>query len=249
MNENFSRSMTRPALAILLMVVVTTAGCSATRARHDAPEPSGFLGDYTQLQKHADFPAAAVYVRPGVEWSSYQSIEIASVGMWVNEETENLSPGDRQKLTDLLYQTLHDELAQYFVVTQKPDAHTIRLRAALTQAQGAKVALRTVTTIVPQLRLVGTAVGLVGDTSSTVGSATVEVEGLDAVTNQRLLAAVDSRAGTKAIFTSRAYESWGDVAAAFQLWSKRIAWQLARHGVQRKPGAAMPAEPTESRSL
>jgi hypothetical protein len=123
------------------------------------------------------------------------------------------------------------------------------LRVALTQAQGAKVGLRTITTVVPQLRMAGGVVGLAADTATTVGSATVEMEVLDPVTNQRLAAAVDDRAGTKVLFAKRSYQTWGDVGAACDYWSNRIAWQLARHGVQRRPGVAMPEEPSESRSF
>jgi len=39
------------------------------------------------------------------------------------------------------------------------------------------------------------------------------------------------------------------VEAACSYWSDRIAWQLARHGVQRKPGVGMPEEPKESRTI
>jgi hypothetical protein len=86
-------------------------------------------------------------------------------------------------------------------------------------------------------------VGLSADVAATVGSATVEMELRDSITDERLAAAVDSRAGNKALFTKRTFEKWGDVEAADRFWSQRIAWQLARHGVQRKPGAPMPEEP------
>ena len=101
----------------------------------------------------------------------------------------------------------------------------------------------------PWLRMAGALVGLGADTATTVGSATVEVEMLDPVTNQRLAAAVDDRAGTKVLFAKRAYSTWGDVGAACEYWSKRVAWQLARQGVQRKAGVGMPEEPTESRTI
>jgi hypothetical protein len=135
------------------------------------------------------------------------------------------------------------------MLANQPGPGTLRLRAALTQAKGARVVLRTVTTVVPQLRIAGTLVGLAGDTATMVGTATVEVEILDSVTNERLAAAVDERAGTKVLFAKRAYTTWGDVEAACDYWAKRVAWQLARHGVQRKPGAAMPEEPSQSRTI
>ena len=77
----------------------------------------------------------------------------------------------------------------------------------------------------------------------------MEMDVLDAVTNERLAAAVDQRAGTKALFAKRAFTTWGDVEAACDFWSSRAAWQLARQGVQRKAGVPMPEEPSQSRSL
>jgi hypothetical protein len=235
--------------AVLVVALLVVTGCAATRGRRGEPEESGFLRDYSMLKENPDYPAAAVYVRPGVQWSRYNSVQLQSVGLWGSDITENVSPEDQQKLTDALYQSLYDELSKYFVVTSQAGPNTLRLRVALTQAKGAKVGLRTITTIVPQLRLAGSLVGLAGDTAATVGSATVEMEILDPVTNQRLAAAVDDRAGTKVLFAKRAYQTWGDVAAACEYWSKRIAWQLARHGVQRKPGVPMPEEPSQSRSI
>jgi len=236
-------------LAGMVVLLLTMPACTATRGRRGTPEESGFLRDYAQLQKSPDYPASLVYIRPGVQWASYNSVQLESVGLWGNESTQNLSAEDRQMLTDMLYTSLYNELSKYFVVTNQAGPNTLRMRVALTQEQGAKVGLRTVTTVVPQLRVVGTLVGLGGDTATTVGSATVEMEILDPVTNQRLAAAVDSRAGTKVLFAKRAYQTWGDVGVACDYWSQRISWQLARQGVQRKPGVAMPEEPSESRTI
>ncbi|HVN86809.1 MAG TPA: DUF3313 domain-containing protein [Candidatus Binatia bacterium] len=242
----WSRRTVVTGMAVLLTM---TAGCTATRGRRGTPEESGFLRDYSQLQKNPDYPASLTYIKPGADWSRYSAIQLDSVGLWGGDSIQKLSAEDRQMLTDTLYKSLYDELSKYFNVTTQAGPNTLRLRAALTQAEGANVAIRTVTTVIPQMRVVGTVVGLGADTATTVGSATVEVEVLDPVTNERLAAAVDSRAGTKVLFASRAYSTWGDVKAACDYWSKRISWQFARAGVQRKPGVAMPEEPSESRTI
>lgn len=235
-------------LAFLVAVPLVVGGCAATRGRRGEPEESGFLRNYSQLQKNPDYPAALVYIKPDVKWANYNSVQIDSAGLWVNEDT-SISEEDQKQLTDDLYTALHTELSKYFVVTNQPGPNTLRLRVALTEAQGAKVGLRTITTVVPQLRLAGGLVGLAGDTAATVGSATVEMEVLDSISNQRLAAAVDARKGTKVLFAKRQYTTWGDVEAACEYWSKRISWQLARAGVQRKAGVPMPEEPSESRSI
>ena len=245
--HTFNKRIASTAVAGLCLSLALS-GCAATRGRRGAPEESGFLRNYSQLQKSPDYPAALIYIKPGVQWSRYNSIKIESAGLWVKEDTK-LSPEDQQMLTDMVYKTLYDELSKYFMVTSQAGANTLLLRTALTQAQGAKVGMRTVTTVVPQLRLAGSLIGLGGDTATMVGSATVEMEALDSVTNERLAAAVDQRAGTKVLFAKRAYQTWGDVQAACEYWSRRLAWQLARQGVQLKPGATMPEEPKESRTL
>ena len=237
------------ALAVLIAAPVLVSGCTATRGRRGAPEESGFLRDYSQLAEVEGYPAARIYIRPGVQWSRYNAIQLDSVGLYTDASTANLSPEDQQMLTDMLYKSLYEDLSKYFTIVDHAGPNTLRLRVALTQAQGAKPVLRTVTTVVPQLRVLGSIVGLAGDTAATVGSATVEMEVLDSDTNQRLAAAVDDRAGTKVLFAKRAYSTWGDVQAACGYWGGRITWQLARHGVQLKPGAGMPEEPKESRTI
>jgi uncharacterized protein DUF3313 len=239
----------RAVLAVLVLVLLMVAGCTATRGRRGTPEESGFLRNYSQLQEVEGYPAARVYIRPGVQWSNYNAIQLDSVGLYADPSTANVSPEDQQMLSDTLYKSLYDDLSKYFTVVNQAGPNTLRLRVALTQVSGAKPVLRTVTTVVPQLRLLGGVVGLGGDTAATVGSATVEMEVLDSVTNQRLAAGVDDRAGTKVLFAKRAYTTWGDVQAACGYWAGRISWQLARQGVQRKPGVGMPEEPSESRTI
>jgi len=237
------------ALAVLIAVPVLVSGCTATRGRRGTPEESGFLRDYSNLAEVEGYPAARVYIKPDAQWGRYNSVQLDSVGLYLDAATTSLSSEDQQMLTDTLYNTLYEDLSKYFTIVNQAGPNTLRLRVALTQVSGAKPVLRTLTTVVPQLRVAGALVGLGADTATTVGSATVEMEVLDSATNQRLAAAVDDRAGTKVLFAKRAYTTWGDVDAACGYWSQRIAWQLARHGVKRKAGVGMPEEPKESRTI
>jgi len=233
---------------VLLALTVLIGGCTATRARRDAPQ-TGFLGDYSSLQKNPDYPAALVYIKPNTRWAKYNAIQFESAGVYASDKTSSVSPEDQERLAGMLYNTMSQELGKYFPLANSPSPNTLKVRVALTQAQGAQVALRTVTTAVPQLRMASTATGLASDTAATVGTATAEMEAVDSVSGERMAAAVDARAGTKALFAGRSYEKWGDVQAAIDYWSKRAAWQLSRQGVQLKPGATPPAEPQEPRSF
>jgi hypothetical protein len=213
---------------------LASLGCAAVRGRRGAPERSGFLGDYGGLAKREGYEAQLVYVNPRADWSRYAAVEIDSVTLWASREDVKLPPEDQQMLTDLVYRALHDRLGARFEITEQPGADVLRVRAALTQAKGANVPLRTVTTIVPQMLLLSTAVGLAADTAATVGAATVEIEALDSITGERLAAEVDERAGTKSLLTTRTFSKWGDVEAACKFWAERAAEFLARQGVRTK---------------
>ena len=225
------------ACTALLGTSIMLAGCGAVRARRGNAKESGFLRDYSKLEHNKDFPAQEVYINPDAVWPRYDSVQIDSVTLWVNQQTGKLSANDKQMLTDTLYRALHQQLGQQFVIAEHPGERVLRLRAALTQAKGAIVPLRTVTTFVPQLRLISTAVGLSADTATTVGSATVEVEAVDSMSGVRLAAVVDSRAGTTALFSGRTFQKWGDVEAAADFWATKVTKALVKLGVRRKEGA------------
>ena len=227
----------RTRVIVALALALALASCAQTRARRGAPEHGGFLGDYSQLEKREGFPASEVYHSPNATWVKYDSIQLDSVTLWATEDRETFTDEERQRLTDVLYEALYEELSEQFRMAESPGPRVLRVRAALTQARGANVPLRTMTTVVPQLRTASTAVGLAADVAYTVGSATVEAEVLDSVTNERLAALVDERAGTKALISTRTFRTWGDVEVVCQYWARQAARNLVRLGVRRRAGA------------
>jgi hypothetical protein len=222
----------------ILVISAVLVSCAAVRSRRGTPEQSGFLGDYSQLTQREGADAQLSYVAEGVDWRAYNAVEIDSVTIWVNEETAKFSDEERQMMTELIYTALHQELGAQFEVVDHAGPGVMRLRAALTQAEGSSVVLRSVTSILPPAFILSTVGGLSTDTAATVGTATVEVEVSDAISGKRLAAAVDSRAGTKSILAgSRTFTKWGDVEAAAQFWAQRVTAFLVRQGVERQPGA------------
>lgn len=225
-------------LLLLGVLCVGLLDCAAVRGRRGDPEQSGFLGDYSQLKEQEGYDAALVYVAPDVEWGAYEAVHIDSVTLWGHGDMGRISEEDRQMLTNILFKSLREQLGAQFPLADRPGSDVLRVRAALTQAKGAKVALRTITSFLPPAWVVSSAGGLATDTASLVGTATVEIEVLDAITSERLAAAVDSRAGTKSILAgTRTFTKWGDVEAAGLFWANRVTGFFVRQGVQRKPGA------------
>jgi len=208
------------------------ASCATTRTVRSAAESSGFLGDYSQLRPGQGKEAQLVYLKPDTNWAQYQAIILDSVTLWKNDETAKISDEDAQQLTDYFYAQLHEQLSQDYQIVENPGPGVMRLRAAITEAKGAKVAGNAVTTVVPQLKLLTTAGGLATDTRGFVGEATVEAEITDSVTGTRLAAGVDERAGTKAYRAG--LKEWSHVKRAFEYWAERLRERLAE---LRKGGA------------
>ena len=226
------RRMNHAVLILALVAFTLTAvACAGTRGRRSAPEESGFLRDYSQLTENKDMPAKLSYVNPQANWSGYDAIWIESVSMWANTETSKLKPEDKQMLTDFFYKALHDELSKDFRIADGPGPGVLQFRAALTEAKGANVPLKAITTIEPQLKMASTLVGVAADVVVTVGEATLEAEVLDSVTKVRLAAAVDQQAGKK-WYTQ--LKTWSDVKAACEHWSENLRERLIEEGVRKK---------------
>ena len=220
----------------LASLALAAAGCGIirpTRGRHfEDAKHSGFLRDYSQLAEREGFDAQEVYVSPDAVWKSYNAVYIESVTLWVSDESKKPKAEEQKMLTDLLYKGLHDKIAEKFTIADKPGPGVIKIRAALTEAKGARVALNTVTTVVPQLRAVSTIAGLGTDTAALVGAASMEAEASDGITDDRLAAVVDSRAGTKGVL--RMLSKWDDVEAICNHWGERMRDFLVKQGVQQK---------------
>jgi hypothetical protein len=219
----FSRGHSKAALVVVLALSAVLVGCATTRATRGA-EPQGFLGDYSQLREGEGDEAQLVYINRLVNFSKYNAVIIDSVTFWETGESK-LSKEDKQALTDELYLSLDTKLKERgFATVERPGPNVLRLRAAITEARGAKVVANAVTSIVPQTRLITTLGGMATDKAVLVGKAGIEVELQDSLSGQRVAAGVDERVGTKTI--RGAFGEWKHVTEAFDYWAGRIAKRL-----------------------
>jgi hypothetical protein len=214
-----------PLLFAVASLVLAVAACALTRSPRERAEPSGFLGDYSQLREGMDDEADFVYTNPDVDWSRYDAILIESVAVWHRgSEQVEISEAEAEALATYLYNALHQELGKDYQIAERSGSGVMRLRAAITEAEGANRAGKAITSVIPQLRTLSTLGGMGADMAVVVGEAAIEVDLRDSETDERLMAAVDERWGTKALRAG--FSEWGDVEHAYDFWAKRIRERL-----------------------
>ena len=207
------------------MVLVWIAGCAGTQQARDVKK-SGFLRDHYYLLRAGEKgEARLVYKNPQADWASYDKVIIDPVMIWKDARTQDVSRADLQRLADELWSKIREALGQDYAIAYHPGPGVMRVTVAITEAEASNPALDTISSVVPQLRLLTGAKGLVaGGKPGFVGAASIEGKITDAKTGTLLLAGVDRRAGTKNI-AGATYE-WGDVEEAYQYWTHTLRYRL-----------------------
>lgn len=221
------KTRARPGLPAFLVTLaaIGLAGCAATR-QASSVQPSGFLGDYSNLQPGGGDQALLLYIDRSTDWASFDSIVLDPVAVWGSEGVETtVSRDDRRRLASVLYGQLVGALRDDYRLVNVAGPRTLRLRVAITEASPSAVLLDAATTVFPQARAASTAAEVATGTSRFTGEASVEGELLDSTTERRLAAAVGRRYGTK--HARGALDSWSDLDEAARFWATRLKARLA----------------------
>ena len=220
-------------LAGLLAAALLFGGLTACRTTHQVSQSpkefSGFLGGYSELQRGEKGEANYLYIDKSVNFARYTKIYIKPVELWKSDEPDSalgrLSPQNQQLLVDYFHTALVDGLEKDFQIVNYGGPDVIVVRAAVTEARKSKPVLNLVSSVVPMGMALSFTKQLITGTGTGVGYVMVEAEFTDGQTGQRIAAAVDARAGTKALRT-KFNSTWGDVKLAFDWWAQRVAVRL-----------------------
>ncbi|MDY6838211.1 MAG: DUF3313 domain-containing protein [Thermodesulfobacteriota bacterium] len=215
------RAIRRGAFVLVIVVVAysSVADCG------EKPKYSGFLKDYPSFiegKKGVDM----VYTKAGVDFSKYNKIMMDEVVFYFKKDADykGIHPSEIQELSEAFNRAFIDALNDAYPLTDKPGPDVMRVRVGITEIKMSKPGMGTVTTIIP----VGLAVSLVkkGATGgyTGIGSASMEAEFLDSVSNERIGAAIDKAPGGKLDLgkltpAKEAFEFW---AGRLRIWLDEI---------------------------
>ena len=212
---------------------------------------SAFLGDCSQLEPGKGEQPSLVYIDPAADFFSYDRILIDPVSVWHGggSPAASLPVPELRELAARFESAIRTRLqASIFEVVDEPRPGTLRVRVALTEAGRAETKLDL--SGAPGAT-VPTARNLYADTLAFLRRGAIEIEVLDATTNERLAAAMDDRlvaaAGEPAESVARLVGdtvSWADAEAFLDDRARRLAAALsALHQLDDPDPPGEPADP------
>lgn len=213
---------------ILVLVFIAVPACATTQQANTVAT-SGFLDDYSILQKGTGgHEALQRYVNPIVEWKKYTKVMLDPVQLWVGKGSSlrSIPRDERIRLTYLLHGKIRDALLADYRVVREPGPHVMRISVALTEAETSNVIMDTISSVLPTGYVVSGTKSLATGTGTYVGAASVEAKITDGELGTLLAAAVDRRGGTKGL--SGVTSEWSDVEDSFQYWASLLRYRLCQ---------------------
>lgn len=208
-----------------ILILTLALGCGATR-QADPGEGKGFLDDYSKLEKGQQGEANLRWINPKANFTRYDKVIIDPVTFWRGSDAKaGLSAEQRQALANYFHATAHKEVSKYFSVVQNPVEGAMRVTAAITRLGDRNVTMDTVSTYIPQMRLLAETKGLFTGKPAFVGEAVLEGRLTDAWSGERLAAAMDRRVGGKSF---KGMDDWADVRAAIDAWAVKFSVNICR---------------------
>ena len=215
-------------LIVFIIAAMGFSGCGGPTRARDVKQ-SGFLGDYSMLEKRSERDRALYsYHNPKADWPSYSKILLDPIVIWRRAELqqEGMPMEDLQRLANNFYLLLHKELEKDYEMVHEPGPRTIRFQVALTDVEKSWAAVDTVTSVIPVGMAISAANEFLTGKPSFVGEVTAEAKLTDARTGQLLAAGIDRRVGGNEIEAS--VDDWDDVNKILELWSKIIKFRLCK---------------------
>jgi len=208
-------------------------GLTACRTTHQVSESekdfSGFLGDYSNIQKGQSGEANYLWIDKNADWAKYTKVYIMPVALWESDDSQSpfgkMSHENQQLLVNMFHTAMAQEIHKNFEIASQPGPNTLVIHAAITEARKSRPVIDLVSSVVPMAIVLSYGKQLITGTGTGVGAVRVEAYFTDGVTGQRVAEAVDARAGTKA-WRSKFDGTWGDVKLAFDWWAERITQRL-----------------------
>ncbi len=211
-------------IVIICFALTVATGCTTKQVKH-----SGFLENYPEFESGPKGGADFVYMKEGVDFKRYNKIMMDDVVLYFMDDAKykGIHPKELNEMSNVFHKAIADNLEGAYPLVDKPGSDVMRLRIAVTDVVASKPGRGAISTVMPVGLALSTVRKGVTGTHSGVGRASIEVEILDSMTNERIAAAIDTKPGGKI----EGFTKWGAVKGAFEFWAKRLRhWLDETHG-------------------
>lgn len=212
----------KPLCFIIVLLALMNIGCASTGM--NKVEKNGFLDDYSQLRPGEGDQPAYGYSRPGADLSKYDKIIIEKVCVCLpgQEDSSDLEPILLREFADYYDQAITSAVFDRYKIVDEPGPGVLRIRVAITDVKPSSPIINTISSVSPLGISISLATKIFSGKNLGTGEAASEIEVLDSVTGERLVADVDRRQGGKMIFRGK----WTDTQNAFDHWANRLRIKL-----------------------
>ena len=208
--------MKKATIVISMILFTTLAGCAEKNVEY-----SGFLRDYSQLKPDPEVDGALRYLNPRKSLKEYNRFQIDPIAVQFSRGAKGtaIDPAKLQNLTLYFRKELAKALNKNYRVVNRPGPRVLRIRAAITDVDESDPLLN----IHPAMKLTG--MGL--------GGASMEAEGVDSVTGERIGAIKETRSGNRMSITA-GLSRLGHAKQVIRYWISRFMKNLDKaHGIKR----------------
>ncbi len=201
---------------VSLSAVAAPAGFAGQKADH-----TGFLKNYAQLKPDPQVDGALRYVNPRVNLKAYNKFIVDPIAVYFapGAKAAGIDPAKLKELTDYFRSELVKALNQNSRVVSAPGKGVMRLRAAITDVEESEPLLN----IHPLMKLTGAG----------LGGASMEAEGIDSLSGERIGAIVETRSGDRMSLGS-GLSRLSHAKQVMRYWVERFLKNLNKaHGYKR----------------
>ena len=197
-------------IALSCVVGLQLTGCTASRVPF-----TEFLGDYAQLEPHAEITGAYVYWTPGVDLAKYNAVLVDPIAVHFapDKKAKQPTPERLQQFKRFVDKELADAISEYWAISDDPGEDVVRLRLQVSNVHLMKHLPRTSGySHLPHYQL---------------GSANIEAELTDSVSGDRMAAYVSPHRAARQVEQMMTPKTWEDVKdrtrEGIRNWVRRLA--------------------------
>ena len=220
-NKIMNSPLTVTFVVMISLALATLTGCPKKTLPILVKSPTPvFLTNPPDFESGPEGGADWIYVKEGADIRSYNKLMMEYVEFYIKEDAgyKGIDPMELEILAREFHEAMIAALGETYPLVDKPGPDVMRFRVAITNMTPSRPDISKTVDVLRSGYSNMIKRGSIGR-QHYVGEASIEVELLDSLTNERLAAAMDTKVVEKYEFH---IGKWDQVEEGFKFWAKRL---------------------------